>query len=218
MTAPVTSIAAIFSEANTRVRNLRAALGFPALSPDGDILIGQEHLAEEHDAPRIVIVPKGTKYEAAKPMQNAGAAGYLPGQIPARKSAFLRWIVFEAHFWGEPDAAYLNNAPTTKVGDPLYDFDSTIELERQWFSSLAATISIPMAFPTAGEFNQETNVNRRGRELTVTFQVGAALTHEAYTILDYSTVAGDGKVVRDVILTITPGNNPLGPIVIPTPA
>ena len=217
MTAPVTSIAAIFAEANTRVRNLRAALGFPALSPDGDILIGQEHLAEEHDAPRIVIVPRGTKYEGAKPMQNAGATGYLPGEVPARKTAFLRWIVFDAHIWGEPDPQYLNNAPTTKVGDPLFDFDSTIELERQWFSSLAATISIPMAYPTAGEFQQDTNVNRRGRELTVTFQIGTPLTHEPYTILDYSTVAGDGKVVRNVNLTITPGNHPVGPEVIPTP-
>ena len=214
---PVQSIAAIFSEASTRVRNLRAALGFPALQPDGDILIGAEWLAQEHDAPRIVIVPKGTKYEAAKPMQNTGAAGYLPGEVPARKSAFLRWLTFEAHFWGEPDPAYLNNAPTTKVGDPLYDFDSTIELERQFFSSLAATITIPMAYPTSGEFNQDTNVNRRGRELTVAFQIGTDLTHEAYTILPYSKVSGDGGVVQEATLTITPGNNPVGPVIVPTP-
>lgn len=213
----VTDLNAIFTDTNTRVKAIRVANALPALNPSGDILIGQEWLAQEGDAPRIVIVPKGTKYEAARPMQNAGATGYLPGQIPERKVMFLRWLVFDAHFWGEPDPQFLDQPPTTKLGDLLYDFNTTIELERQFCSSLAASITIPMAFPASGEFNQETNVNRRGRELTVTFQIGTPLTFEPYTILDYSTAAGDGKVVRDVNLTISPGNNPVGPVVIPTP-
>ena len=213
----VTDIAAIFASTNTNVKAIRVANSLPALNPSGDILIGQEWLAQEDDAPRIVIVPKGTKYEAAKKMQNAGATGYLPGQIPARGEAYYRWIIFEAHFWGEPDPQFLNADPTTKLGDLLYDFNTTLELERQFFSSLAASITIPTAFPSSGEFNQETNVNRRGRELTVTFQIGTPITFEPYTILPYSVASGDGGVVQEATLTITPGNSPVGPIIVPTP-
>jgi hypothetical protein len=217
MTQWVTDIAAIFAETNTAVKAIRVANGLPALSPSGDILIGQEFLAQEHDAPRIVIVPMGTKYEAGKPMQNAGATGYLPGQIPDRKFLFLRWLTFEAHFWGEPDPQYLNNAPTTKTGDALYDFNTTLELERQFFSSLQASVTIPMGHPLDGTWNQPTDVNRRGRELTVAFRIGTPLTNEPYTQLPYSVTSGDGGVIRHAYITVSPANNPVGPEIIPTP-
>ena len=185
----VQTVAAIFSQTEAGIATVRAANGLPPLVPSGKLLIGQEYLVREHAPPRIVIVPKGTAYEGAKPMQSQPGAG----QIPPAKTQFLRWVLFEAHIWGDED-------PAGK--DALYSFDSTLELEREFFSQLAASGTIPLAHPLDGEWRQPTDVSKLGRLLVVNFRIGTGLYAEPYTTLPYSSTVGDGGVVRDVSVTI----------------
>lgn len=211
MTTPfVTDFASFFSEAQVLIAAVRAGLGLPALVPNGKILIGQEYLAREHDAPRIVVVPIGAAYEGAKPMQ--ARTGY--GAPPDRKYAWFRGLTFSAHFWGNPDPA---------GADEIYDLSSAIELEREFCSSMSSVMtSTKLSFyPTAGQWKQGTaNETRRGRVFEMDFVIGTPVTFEPYTILPYSQTAGDGGVVRDVTMTISPpdGSAPqnVGPIVIPS--
>ena len=212
----VTDIAEIFRATGERVQAIRTANNLLELSGTGDpgniagLCIGQEWLAQEMDAPRIVVVPIGTAYEGAKPMQNKGVPGYDIGKIPDRKAFYFRWMTFEAWFWGEPDPQYLD-LPTDKVGNPVYDFNTTIELERQFCVGLYESISAPMAYPMSGEWRQTQNVNRRGRSLVVTFKIGTPVFGEPYTILAYQP-AVSGVAIE---VTISMGDSTTGPILIP---
>jgi hypothetical protein len=210
----ITDIDAMFTEVNAKVKAIRVANSLPELSPDGDIIFGKERIPEEHDAPRIVIFPVGHDYEPARQSANVPTTGYEEGEVPLRVYHFTRVISFEAHIWGGPDPQF-QDSPTSKLGSLTYDFNTTWELEREFLYALAATMTIPTGQPKAGEWRQDTDVNRRGRCLVVTFQVRTPIAGEEFTILDYSQTAGDGGVTREVTVTI--GSTPTGPVVIPTP-
>ena len=209
----ITDIDAMFSTVSDTVADIRLANGLPALEPEGRIIFGQEREAEEHDAPRIVIVPIGHSYEAARQSADVGAPGYEPGEIPLRKYVFTRVIRFEAHIWGGPDPLFLTD-PLAKTGSITYDFNTTWELEREFLYALQAKMTIPTGHPVSAEWRQSTNTNRRGRTLVVTFDVRTPIAAEEYTILPYSQTDGDGGVVREVNVTI--GSSTVGPVIIPT--
>jgi hypothetical protein len=210
----VTDIDGVFAATNELVKSIRVDNSLPALQPSGDILIGKQYLAFEQSAPRIVIVPKGTRYGAARNMQNAGNVGYEPGKIPDRKAVYMRTMLFTAHFWGGPDPQFLNTDPADKLGSQTFLFNTTIELEREFFYALQATMSIPTARPVSGAWNLETLNTQSGGVLEVDFEIETSVFAEPYTILPYAVSSGDTSgVVREVTVEI--GASSVGPIIIP---
>ena len=205
MTSPfVTQVGALFAQASVIVAALRVQLALPPLVPNGAILIGQEWLAFEHDAPRIVVVPTRTEY--------TGAITTNPPQVgtgtPLAKAVYSRWMDWEAHVWGEPD-------PTGV--DPTYDFDSTLELEREFLYAMQATMTIPVSVPRSGEWRQPQDVQRRGRLLVVSFRIWTPVMAPPYNVLPYAQTVGDGGVERDITAQINPPTgDTVGPIIIPS--
>lgn len=204
MTVFYTQVGALFSQASTTIAAIRVAQGLPALVPTGAILIGQEWLSFEHDAPRIVAVPTRTEY--------AGALPTNPPQVgtgtPPNKYVYSRYMDWDVHLWGEPD-------PTG--ADPVYDFNSTLELEREFLYAMQAAMSIPIAVPKGGEWRQPQDVQRRGRLLVVTMRIWTPVVAPPYTVLPYSATPNDGGVERDLTVQINPPTgDSVGPIIIPS--
>ena len=61
-----------FAEASATIAAIRVSLSLPPLLPSGAIVVGQEWLSFEHDAPRIVAVPTRTEYRGANAGDFAG--------------------------------------------------------------------------------------------------------------------------------------------------
>jgi hypothetical protein len=199
-----TQIGALFAEASVTVAAIRVSQGLPPLVPSGAILIGQEWLAFEHDSPRIVAVPTRTEYSGAIPT-NPPTVGQ---GTPPNKYVFSRYMDFDVHIWGEPD-------PTGV--DPLYDFNSTLELEREFLYAMQASMSIPISVPKSGEWRQPQDVQRRGRLLVLQLRIWTPVVAPPYTILPYSQTPNDGGVERDVSVQINPPTGAtVGPIIIPS--
>lgn len=73
--------------------------GYPALV-DGKILLGAQHLAESSAAPRIVFVPRGSKFgprDNTSPNRNSADARLMRQQ----RSIGSELITFEVHAWGQ---------------------------------------------------------------------------------------------------------------------
>lgn len=205
----VTDLEELFAATLATVATIRTANSLPTAT----VHIGAQYLEFSEAAPRIVIVPTGTRYEAKRNGQGTDDTDYVSGQIPLRKFVYFRWMLFTAHFWGEPDPQFLQS-PTSKLGSQYYPYNTTIELEREFFYALQANLSIPMAFPTQGEWILDTKNSQYGQNLAVQFQIGTPVTAEPYTILPYAVSSGDtDAVVRDITITI--GSSSVGPIVTP---
>ena len=214
MTQWVTDFGAIFAETFAAIDAVRTANSLPALSydPNGLPFIGREWLSQNYDAPRIVIVPIGGPIGAVMQASNAGATDYEIGSIPLRKNLYKCQHEFEAHIWGEPDPQFLN-APTSKVGSLVYDFNSTFELMREFISALQQSMTIPTGHPLSFEWDQPTDINRRGRLLVLKFAVMIPILYEPFTILPYAPASGGVTVEA----TVEIGSSSVGPIIIPTP-
>lgn len=210
MTQWITDIDAIFAETSTLIAAVRTANSLPPLQDAGAILVGPQYLKFNQSAPRIVVVPVGTAYDPVRGSSNAGATGYEIGSIPDRKQLYNRWLLFDAYFWGEPDPRWLTT-PTSKDGEQNYAWNTTLELEREFFSCLQQSMSIPTGHPISGEWNTETKNTQYGQNLTVRFRIATPLLAEAYTILPYAPVSGGVTVEA----TITIGSSSVGPIIIP---
>mgnify|MGYP006266665485 FL=1 len=199
-----TQVKALFAETSARIAAIRADASLPPLVPSGGILIGQEWLAFEHDAPRIVAVPTRTEYAGAIPT-NPPTVGQ---DAPPNAYVFTRYMDWDIHLWGEPD-------PTG--ADPTYDFDSTLELEREFLISMQAAMTIPVSVPRSGEWRQPQDVQRRGRLLVLQLRIWTPVVAQPSTILPYSTTPNDGGVVRDIDVQINPPTGQsVGPIIIPS--
>ena len=103
MASFVTDLVALFTPVAAQIASERVTLGLPALKAPspvaagqvGALMIGQEWLRAEQSAPRIVIVPMGARYEAARrpgvqPLV-AGAIGQLQPKVRE-----LRWLAIGA--------------------------------------------------------------------------------------------------------------------------
>lgn len=199
-----TQVKALFAETSARIAAIRLDASLPPLVPSGAILIGQEWLAFEHDAPRIVAVPTRTEYAGAIPT-NPPAVGQ---DAPPNAYVYTRYMDWDVHIWGEPD-------PTG--ADPTYDFDSTLELEREFLISMQAAMTIPISVPRSGEWRQPQDVQRRGRLLVLQLRIWTPVVAQPSTILPYSTTPNDGGVVRDIDVQINPPTGQsVGPIIIPS--
>lgn len=207
MTQWITDVDAIFAKTFTLLAAYRVANSLPV----AECLVGRQYVNFEGAAPRIVVVPVGTTYEAFRPASNdASAPDYGIGTIPLRKGLFTRWMTFDAYFWGEPDPQFLQS-PTSKLGTQNYQLNTTVELEREFFAALQQSVTIPTGHPVSGEWNYETVNTTYGASLVVRFRVATPLLWEEYTILPYAPVSG-GVTIET---SITIGSSTVGPIIIP---
>ena len=197
------SMGGFFAEASATIAAIRVSLSLPPLLPSGAIVIGQEWLSFEHNAPRIVAVPTRTEYRGALQSDTAANAGGTP---PA-KYVFSRDMYFDIHCWGNPDPAGV---------DQLYGFNSTIELEREFLYAIQASGTIPVTVPQSGEWRQPQDIQMRGRLLVFGIKIWTPVTAPPYTVLPYSVTPQDGGVAREITVQINPpGGDTVGPIVIP---
>lgn len=198
----VTDLAGMFGPVSDQIVLQRSKLGYPALvAPSsttpgvvGALLIGQEWLRHEHSPPRIVLVPVGSSYEAPT---RAGIQPYAGAmQDSTQKLRKGRWLLFEAHLWGDPDSTFQN---------ALQDFNACIELERELLTSMSdqfgGTTNIKV---TRGEFKQPTDENRAGRVLVLSFGVWTAVVDLPWTFLAYATSTTAGVSVATAVAVTWP--------------
>ena len=186
----------------------RIANGFPALVPNGHILLGREQLKHQHSAPRIVLVPTDDEYGAAK------RSGMFEPLTSKENPAiwYLRGEGFDAHIWGDPDPAGI---------DPNYGFNSARELCRQFIGALvrnAGGTSRGSWEPLSGRWEQPTDDLRSGRLYVFTFRVYTAVTNEPYIVLPFSTATASGVQIHATEEMVFPdGSSTIAGVIIGPP-
>jgi hypothetical protein len=140
-------VSALFTFVSSQIADMRSRRGLLPLIPQSQVVVGQEQLPQEYDAPNIIVVPRGFRFE--------------PGQT--RKGEFdrmflqMQWLECECHLWGDEDP---------KGIDALYSFGSSIELLRELVVCLTSALGSPSNVKIDGaRWAQRTDVNRKGRVL-----------------------------------------------------
>jgi hypothetical protein len=185
-------LATLFGGIQAQIAGVRTALSYPQLNgPDGSgtgtIAIGHEYINQELAAPSIVIVPLG---EEAAPAQRAGQnvqAGADGTVAIYSKILWSSWLTFEARLWGDPDP---NFGSTQNV---LYDFDSTLELRREFLEALWANGGgIPGVRFDGGRWIQPQDDARSGRGYLLSFSVRSRIDQEPYIYIPFATATTPG--------------------------
>jgi hypothetical protein len=221
----VTDLPALFTQVFAKVAAMRTALSLPALVPSNlpNFQIGGEFAPQAQVAPRIVIVPTSCEYDYSQQMPTTQTPQNI-GRL-ARKSAYRRWMYFDAQFWGDPDLTARPSGSTAPgIPDPSYGFNSTIELEREFLIAFTSLIgSAKDAWqPMRSEWTAA-NVgnNRYGRLLILSFRVATPVTEIPYDILPYSQTPNDGGVTGTInVEAELPGHGtpqPVATFVVPPP-
>jgi len=201
-----TDIFALFSSAFGEIATVRASRGLPAIITH----IGSEYLPQEDDAPRIVIVPERNKYAPAR------AAGNQTGMVGDfnPKPLYRRLMQFAAHCWGD-------DKPASTEQDLVYSLNSTVELEREFLVALAHNFGGPAAIVSAdisGEWDQPTNMQRRGRLLIIRFAIETPVTQEPFITLPFSTASTSGVQVSATVAEVFPdGSSSVAGIIVTPP-
>lgn len=180
---PVDQIGELLDAWSANVAASRARQGLPPLVDEGGrIGIGQEAIAVELDAPRIVLVPVGLtdfKNEMRMPSgatQPVGPTHTMTDNQP--KVLWSAWLGFTAYCWGD-------EWPGETPKPIWWDFNTSLEVFRELAMALYRTVtgpSIRMGSPT---FQQPTDNARRGRWLEADFAIKIPITDEPYVMLKY---------------------------------
>lgn len=129
---------------------------------------------------------------------------------PAAHPPFYRGLIgFDAHLWGDPDPASTN---------PLYDFNTTIELFREFVGACYRVLGgAPQLEHGESRWVQDTNDRRFGRLLVHSLAFACDISDEPYLLLPYSTTGGSGVQAFVTVETVfTDGTSTaVGPIVAP---
>lgn len=186
MPAWITDVNALFASTFQDVTGFRVNLGLIPLQPSGQtsFQIGEEFLKQQDSPPRIVIVPRRTEFDFSQ--YCPPVAGITAAPSP---SIYRQWLIFEAHIWGDPDSSRVS----TTV-QPFYDFNSTIELQREFLWSMYTQCTGGSFRPDGAEWVEDTHNDRHGRVLVTTFRIASPVTEGPFTFMPYSVVSGDGGV------------------------
>lgn len=173
-------------------------------------MVGQEWVRHEHSPPRIVLVPTGIRLSPARMLglQQPGGKGQQVSDLPLRSFYFQR-IMFDAHIWGDVDPSAAN---------PLYDFNTTIELYRELVGAFWRQLGgAPSIEHGESRWSQPTDDRRLGRLLVAPIAFFADLTDEPYVLLPYSTTTSPGVQAHiDVIENFPDGSSTdSGTIIVP---
>lgn len=177
---PVDLYGSFLSAWSANVSASRARQGLPPLNGidgnDGQIAIGQEEIAWEMAPPRITLVPKGiTVSKNEMRMPNPPTLTIADNQPKVLWSA---WLNFTAYFWGD-------EWPGDTPKPVWWDFNTTIELFREFAMALYRTCSGPSLKMDPADFEQPTDNARAGRWLVMPFSVLIPVTDEPYVTLPY---------------------------------
>jgi len=190
-------------------RNLPPLRGAPTGYPAGSIMVGEEWLRHEQSPPRIVLVPTTISLSPARMLGiQAAANSQRVSDLPLRSFYYQR-IRFDAHLWGNPDPNGAN---------PLYDFNSTLELYRELVGAFYRQLGgAPSIEHGEARWAQPTQDRRLGRMLIVPIAFFGDLTDEPYTLLPYSTATSGGVQAAITVVENFPdgSSTAAGPIVAP---
>jgi hypothetical protein len=199
-----TDFVAIFSAVFGEMAAVRTSRGLATLTTH----VGQEQVRAEEDAPRLVVVPTGARYETARNVGNQG--GVYPDTNP--KTFWRRILTFDALCWGD-------QPPASTESDLWVSYNTSVEIERELLIALAHNLGGPAAIRLYGaRWEQPTDMNRRGRVLVVEFGFETPVTQEPYIVLPYSTVGGSGVQIHATIEAVFPdGQSSVAGIIIAPP-
>ena len=165
---------AFFLTVQDHIQQSRSILGQSPLVPRGEILIGQEQLSENWDAPNIVVIPRGFRYAPSRNFQEGFGT----------RPQWSWWQELEVYCWGDQDPANTSD---------LYSFSSATELARQFLNALSHATGGPARVqPDSAKWAQLTDVNRLGRVLVlgVSFERHVNLDPPIQVPVSSSTTAG----------------------------
>ena len=198
-----TQLGTLFGAVQAQIASVRAGLGFPALNgPDGagtgTIPVGAEYEPYQLAAPSIVIVPVGEDF---LPKRQTGTNPKGPDlsfvSVPT-KAYFSSLLHFRAMLWGDPDP----NFATTS--DVLYDFDSTLELRREFIEALYTNAGgVPGFKLDGGRWDQPTNERRSGRMYVLSFSILSSIDSEPYIYLPFATATTSGVEMSTTFVLAT---------------
>src|SRR5580658_6235189 len=181
----------LFAAIYADIASVRVARGYAPLCT-GALLIGQEQLRREHAPPRIVIVPKGIRFEPALRMGTQPAGGRV-GQ-DYQRPLWSQWLQFEAHCWGDPNP--LQSSPPL-LSDQWYAFASSIELVRELYGALYRNVGgAPACKLRDADFNQPSNDSQLGKLIVAPFEIWSSLADEPMYPVPYSAVGVPGSSVQ----------------------
>ena len=209
-TAVVTDVNALFTDTYAKMAAVRAENNYPVMQPAAltTFQIGHEYNPQDQVAPRVTLVPTRVEYDYSQMLSSLQTPA-LNAQV-LRKSRYRRWLHFEAAIWGDPD---LSDVPV-----PYVDFNSTLELEREFLDAMYLGATGGSFVPTGGEWVQKSDNNRYGRLLVVSFKIATVVTSEPVVSLPYSQTVGDGgvsRVITPAFVNIDGGETDLPVIIIP---
>jgi hypothetical protein len=218
-TPVVTDVNGLFSGAYALMVAVRAENNYPPMQPAAlvSFQIGGEYGPQDQIAPRIVITPTTGEYDFSQVMSSLQTPS-LNAQVP-RKQRYRRWLHFEAAIWGDPDPAVLvppTDPPT--VISPYFDFNSVLELEREFIDAMYLKATGGAFVPLGGEWVQKSANNRFGRLYVLHFKIATAVMSEPYVVLPYSQTTGDGgvsRVITPAFVNVEGGQTDLPPIDVP---
>lgn len=218
-TPVVTDVNGLFTAAYAAMVTVRANNNYPPLQPAAlaSFQIGLEYGPQDQIAPRVVVTPTTVEYDFSQ-VVDPNQTPLITSTIP-RKSRYRRWLHFEAAIWGDPDPAVLG-PPTPAPGpiSPYYDFNSTLELEREFIDAMYLKASGGSFVPLGGEWVQKSGNNRYGRLYVLHFKIATAVMSEPYVVLPYSQTVGDGgvsRVITPAFVNVEGGQTNLPPIIVP---
>lgn len=183
---PANMIGDMMTAWSNHVSASRNRQGLAPLTNEGGMIgLGQEALAEELDSPRIVIVPVSLTQIKSEQAGGYGHAGNgAPTFTLADNSPKVLWTAhlgFVAHLWGDE---WPGNAPKPM----FWDFNTTLELHRELCVAIYRSVSGALGRAvTIGDldFDQPTNMVRRGRYATMPFAVVIPILDEPYVSIPY---------------------------------
>lgn len=218
-TPVVTDVNALFTDAYAKIVTVRADSNYPPLQPAAltSFQIGLEYGPQDQIAPRIVVTPTTVEYDFSQVMSSLQTPS-LNAQVP-RKQRYRRWLHFEAAIWGNPDPAVLEPPPSPTPISPYYDFNSTLELEREFLDAMYLKATGGAFVPLGGEWVQKSANNRYGRLYVLHFKIATAVMSEPYVVLPYSQTVGDGgvsRVITPAFVDVEGNETDLPPIIVPS--
>ena len=184
----------IWGAVTSDIATVRQRRALKELQPRGAILVGHEHLPQEHAPPRIVIVPTGARFA---PARRPGKGGSTLSLVNANPNVFwLQWLTFDAWCWGDDDPAKTRS---------LYGFSTAIDLSRQLLGAMARNMGSTANLQVDGaRFEQPRDVNRLGRLYVMSFALGTSINDEPWIEVPGATATQPGAVASVAITATSP--------------
>lgn len=168
--------------------------------PDGRVLLGPEHVADQTAPPRIVVVPRLSALRQANPVTSRPID--LP-KIMAAPPRYVDAITFDVHLWA---ARYVSGA---LASDPDWDWDALEALRGAWVYSLYDLCLASVRYPggtwsEAEDGSAKLDISGRRLLLQCTIDIPARPTPASVLVLP----AGWGEIDASVVFAPSDPDGP----------